>query len=311
MFLDDAFPRIAKSHNKMCTPQQLWDSIIPIDIQNVYEYFLAHQEEWSDKDKVFQMEGRFPNVRLPWPMCWFEWKDPKGCQFGALFKEIHFDTPQSPKRVITDFNRHTIRHLEKKSGNKGEVVELNKRHDELQDDPIISTLAYGSCYLRIPESSSVVAPQVAAYCHDVNGSMEPDWHYNMDTIRPFSDLTWLGPIWLAVSFLHCKNTLVESKEPAPMKLQKARIKRDKAPLFQFKTLKIGTTKQMLEETRISQGVSLPKALHICRGHFKDFSAGRGLFGKYKGLYWWDMHTRGNEENGIVVKDYQIKPVHWE
>ena len=48
----------------------------------------------------------------------------------------------------------------------------------------------------------------------------------------------------------------------------------------------------------------PKALHICRGHFKDFS-NHGLFGKYRGTYWWPMHTRGSSDNGLVVKDYRV------
>lgn len=52
-------------------------------------------------------------------------------------------------------------------------------------------------------------------------------------------------------------------------------------------------------------VGLKRALHICRGHFKNYSNGKGLFGKYKGLYWWDMNLRGNSENGTVVKDYKV------
>jgi hypothetical protein len=33
---------------------------------------------------------------------------------------------------------------------------------------------------------------------------------------------------------------------------------------------------------------LPRALHIMRGHFKDYREGRGLFGKVHGMWWWDF-----------------------
>ena len=39
------------------------------------------------------------------------------------------------------------------------------------------------------------------------------------------------------------------------------------------------------------GEAEPKALHFVRGHFKDYSV-KGLFGKYKKVYWWDSQVRG-------------------
>jgi hypothetical protein len=53
------------------------------------------------------------------------------------------------------------------------------------------------------------------------------------------------------------------------------------------------------------GISLAKALHICRGHFKNFDD-KPLFGKLTGTYWWQPHVRGTAEAGIVEKDYRIK-----
>ena len=49
-------------------------------------------------------------------------------------------------------------------------------------------------------------------------------------------------------------------------------------------------------------------MHICRGHFKDFREGTGLFGKLKGMYWWNQQLRGAPEFGVCDKDYQIEPV---
>ena len=51
--------------------------------------------------------------------------------------------------------------------------------------------------------------------------------------------------------------------------------------------------------------SVRNALHFVRGHFKDFSHGGGLFGKYKGLYWWSPRLRGSASSGIVKKEYMV------
>ncbi|MDX6500592.1 MAG: hypothetical protein QOG23_3852 [Blastocatellia bacterium] len=39
-------------------------------------------------------------------------------------------------------------------------------------------------------------------------------------------------------------------------------------------------------------------------HFQDYST-QGLFGKYKGIYWWSDHLPGHLRQGLVLKDYNI------
>ena len=113
------------------------------------------------------------------------------------------------------------------------------------------------------------------------------------------------PVFLAQSFLHCRNVSTQQHVPPP-KLSKAFNRRHGRPLVQFKTLAIEPMKEVLrKQGRIEQN-GLPKALHLCRGHFKDYRNSAGLFGKHKGLFWWDMHARGDLEHGAVVKDYAIK-----
>jgi hypothetical protein len=109
---------------------------------------------------------------------------------------------------------------------------------------------------------------------------------------------------LALSFLHCKNVTLATNTP-PAKLSRAHQKRRGRPLMTFKTLEIEPMKRVLKHEGRSETTGLKKALHICRGHFKDYSK-HGLFGKYKGLYWWDSHVRGNAAQGTIVKDYAVK-----
>jgi len=70
-------------------------------------------------------------------------------------------------------------------------------------------------------------------------------------------------------------------------------------------LEIEPMKKVLKSEGNIDEVGLQRALHICRGHFKDYSNGKGLFGKHKGLYWWDSTVRGTESEGKIIKDYNI------
>jgi hypothetical protein len=110
--------------------------------------------------------------------------------------------------------------------------------------------------------------------------------------------------YLGISFLHCKNVVTQDHSP-DSKLQKSRIKRNKLPMVIYKTLVIHPMTTILEREGHLSGTGIQKALHICRGHFKDFSQGKGLFGKFKGMYWWEPQARGSSTAGILVKDYKI------
>lgn len=105
---------------------------------------------------------------------------------------------------------------------------------------------------------------------------------------------------LAISFMHCKNVSLVPHLP-----HKSPSGRRHSPGIVYKTLEIEPMKKVLQSDGQLQQNGLKRALHICRGHFKDFSKGKGLFGKYQGLYWWDSQVRGNISEGIVIKDYSI------
>lgn len=112
------------------------------------------------------------------------------------------------------------------------------------------------------------------------------------------------PMFLALSFLHCKNVNTERIVP-PEPLSKKYQKRHGKPLETYHILNIEPMKRVLNKDGGAEKTGLKRALHICRGHFKDFSIGKGLFGKYKGLYWWDNHSRGDPMMGIADKDYRV------
>lgn len=47
--------------------------------------------------------------------------------------------------------------------------------------------------------------------------------------------------------------------------------------------------------------------HVCRGHFKTYTADAPLFGRYVGRVWCPAHTRGKKERGEVIKKYIVRP----
>jgi hypothetical protein len=117
---------------------------------------------------------------------------------------------------------------------------------------------------------------------------------------------FFNPLFLSLSFMNCKN--IERKENSPStKIQKKRENKNRFPLVTYHVLEIRSITKILREQGKSDSLGIKHALHICRGHFKDYNKGKGLFGKYKGLYWWDMHTRGSVDEGVVVKDYKVSP----
>jgi hypothetical protein len=76
----------------------------------------------------------------------------------------------------------------------------------------------------------------------------------------------------------------------------------------YKTLVIEPLKQILRQEGGHQqgGNSLQKALHICRGHFRDYREGRGLFGKYHQLVWMPSLVRGTRGSKAPPREIEVK-----
>jgi hypothetical protein len=102
--------------------------------------------------------------------------------------------------------------------------------------------------------------------------------------------------------LSCKNITTETVS-APVKLNNKRKKKGKLPIYSYKTLIIKpTTKQQQ---------SIPKHLwnnriHLARGHFKTYTKEKPLFGSITGRFWWQPHVRGQNRDGVVMKDYKVE-----
>lgn len=110
----------------------------------------------------------------------------------------------------------------------------------------------------------------------------------------------------SIQLLNCKNIVTEDVEP-DKKEQKRRKMAGQQPLFTYKILKIapgrGRTKGGGED---KEPTGAHHRVHLCRGHFKEYSEERPLLGKISGRWWWQPRLRGRNRDGIIIKGYEVE-----
>ena len=114
----------------------------------------------------------------------------------------------------------------------------------------------------------------------------------------------LLPALFAISLMHCRNVQVEQRDP-PAALSRKAQRRGGLPLTRYHVLEISAMRRVLDNEGRARTNGLGSALHICRGHFKTFTAEAPLFGKHVGRYFWHDVARGSPERGAVTTDYTV------
>jgi hypothetical protein len=108
-----------------------------------------------------------------------------------------------------------------------------------------------------------------------------------------------------IALLNCKNVSA-SLSPYPITKPTLKWGKSKQPKGKrYYVLDIEPMRRLMKHEFQGGQITTAKALHLCRGHFKNFDD-KPLFGKLKGTYWWQPHVRGAAEAGVVDKDYRIK-----
>lgn len=105
--------------------------------------------------------------------------------------------------------------------------------------------------------------------------------------------------------LDCKNIVQKTILP-PEKLNKSRVKKGKLPLFEYKILNVELPGHKASSSLgTGTGTGTPQRVHLCRGHFKEYTPEKPLFGRLVGRYWWQPTVRGKGD-GIIEKEYHVK-----
>lgn len=167
----------------------------------------------------------------------------------------------------------------------------------LKPSPWVSRLGFIDQDGRAMPNDAIV-PTVLSYVHPLSRQMVAA-----------EDISEMGsaflPFAFALQLLHCKNVVpVDVVLPDKVRAKRARAEKND---IRYKMLTIDSFKKAARyKDDNGNRASVKRALHFARGHFKDFSHGDGLFGKYRGIYWWHDQARGDINSGAVDKDYKVK-----
>jgi len=261
-----------------------------INADNVAQYMLQITEcpKWEDWQKAF------PNLAPPFPDFWIEYRLPAWVLVGG-----HRFVPP----VAEEDSRVGVLFF----AGGGQSIEERWRYNILLVRAAVKQ-HFAARILRWDQGIDGHG-RLVDNTFSGNGKVRlfPDWS-RMDEEESRTQLTYVLPTLLALSFFHCKNVHAIVKTPPPA-LAKRNLERGKPPMLKYHILEIEPMKKVLrQEGRIETG-GLQRALHICRGHFAHYpETGPGLFGRgIHGDFWVPQHARGTEKRGVVVKDYSVNP----
>jgi hypothetical protein len=170
-------------------------------------------------------------------------------------------------------------------------------------DPIIGPVQYGTTLVSA-SGTIVPVPSVTGVPQDTVWGVSHGEALSTDEGAQLAELgnTFLMPMWLGLSFMHCKNVTLRHEDPCHSR--KPPKPGERCRRLHYHVLNIKPMQDVLRREGHSETQGLKKSLHICRGHFKDYRT-RGLFGKYQGLFWWESHIRGHSAHGVTLKDYAV------
>lgn len=268
---------------------------IVLDVANVFEYVVDNLHEMNmntNEDFVKLFPKTVPPAKYVWMEC-----------LNSLYGRYHESIFCESKRV----GFISIRFNSEELNEAGILSQW-----EIKIEETIGWLYY-IYVVVIVKDEIIILPLDMVMPLDCNGApMTSSWNTNIESNLWKSELdkelacsvtTFLS--YQTFTFLHCKNVVTINHEPNA-KEQAKRVKKNRlAPLISYKTLEIRPIGRKRSVTNENSTSSL-KASHIRRGHFKDYTKGKGLFGKLHGIYWWDMALSGSDEAGKIEKIYEIK-----
>lgn len=265
-------------------------------IDNVADYYYVGtgQEYWD-------LRRDFPNLAPPFPTFWCEHR---------LARRIHSD-------ITGDQDMSNLIGKEGRQGVFFHAIDVTKESVEgcpfpipsgtrwlywmdvfVQYDHVHGDRAHG------PHGAICMPVDEHGSCLDTPSIQSYAGAEHTETMKLM--VNWVYPSLLAITFLHCKNvTIIDEAVPKPLAKKYAARHNGMQPV-RYKTLVIEPLKAVLRTQGRSGEVGLAKALHICRGHFRDYREGRGLFGKYHALVWTPMTIRGTKGKDAPAREIQIK-----
>jgi hypothetical protein len=263
---------------------KILQAAVPIVADNVAEYLWADVQNLDD-DPVFlsgQLEwSDYPNVMPPFDNYFVEWVMPVAdVRQAGRWHGVHIVRIEGP---AADSRGSVLLRCEL-------FVSDGERNDSCVFGPAIA------CEIQVAKDGTCLDARIV---EAVNGEDDQETEVFR---RAFVNM--MQPAFLTTSFMHCRNSWVNKVTPPP-KLAKASRRRHGVPLVSFRTINIEPMRRVLRSEGRAHETGIKKALHICRGHFRTYTAEKPLFGKVSGTIFVPMHARGSAQEGIVVQSYKV------
>ena len=116
----------------------------------------------------------------------------------------------------------------------------------------------------------------------------------------------LEPLWYGLSIGNCSNVdLVQGR--SHRRVARRWKRKTGKELMVYKTIHLGERGTRASGDGQSGEPSHHVALHLCRGHFRTYTADKPLGGPKGavGTFWIPSHIRGSKDEGVIVKDYNV------
>lgn len=330
----DTFPSDGKP-----LPKSVWDDLdkmneaVPIDVANVTDYLAG----MGDKKRADFKVRDLPCIVPPFPITFIESRNPRGGEWmwldeylskairgwGVLcfVRDLVADFKDSGDSSASDAQEsankfaNKIMSTAKHDHGQGAVITTDVRwivstylflHMQHAHDMVIGPVNGSGIFLQ-PNGATARLVGLEERMASVTYPMT-DFLAGMDDSLAMMIRQLHLPIFFGLSLLHCKNVqLVEQSAMFASRQERRMAQRNnEPPRSKFYTLEIGAMTKTLNRDGQAKQDGIAKALHICRGHFSEYSEEKPLFGKYSGRFWIPAHVRGSAEAGKVVKDYSVK-----
>jgi hypothetical protein len=257
---------------------------------NVAEYYYSgnDQEYWD-------LTQHFPCLTPPFPAMWIEHRIPAMIRSKAK-GDLRVDMPGCRAGVMMlSAKRDNVDVIGDMPDNVEWIVACDvfidygaRGHGGIDGSP-------GTIFIAVDKEGAIVGtPWSQTHCAPKHGEQ---------LIQSLAG--WLHPAFLAVCFMHCKNVTMDRNEPPPKLAKKYREKHGFDPSV-IHTLVIEPMRAVLRKEGRSGEVGAARALHICRGHFRDYRQGAGLFGKYNIRIWQEARVRGTKGEKAPPREIEVK-----
>lgn len=285
-------------------PEEHRNKVVVVDVSNVAEWYFVE----SEIDE-FELQETFPCIISPFQYCVFDYLEPARWKLKGEDGKWAVDDSAAFKKKT--WNRHCaavwqVRLEEGYAGSspqEGEILSGLKSGAKNWSEPRFRQ------HVRMSAGSDGPIHNMVDFLvyADVNGA--PLGAYVLKSSSFFDEVDYpplnfircfTFPIYFGISMLHCKN--IELKDSEHAERYQRQFRRNGLNPHTVKTIVIDPMKKRVPRESSAGSKRILTVLDIVRGHMKDYTKGKGLFGKYHGRFWWADQVKTE----TVDKEYVVR-----